>query len=448
MAKLRPNSSRVIRSVTENGHGGVNTASRLDIVGQPEYRDIVIDQDNKESLEANPVTTQAVREYLAHIWRKYQVASKKQKGVFLDELCRNLDVHRKAAIRLMRSPYKPRSRQGFQGGRKKRYSEESKYHLELLWKAMGYPAPVRMKAMMTEWVEYHDHKAFNAEIKAELVRMSEASIKRFLTKARAELARKRNTGTRKGLRKYLTQVPIRDLGTTPIEPGHCEIDCVAHCGDSLSGEFVWTLNLTDIATGWTECEAVWGKNGVNICKALGLMEKRLPFDIKALYCDNGSEFMNRNLIEKFAKKDRKTPLQIFRSRPYKKNDQAYVEQKNYTHIRSLFGYGRIDWAKSVNGMNNIYRKEWRELQNYFLAQQKLINKVRIGSKIKRKMGKPQTPFCRLIDQLEFKQRRSLEKAKAALNPVKLRRSQLAKTRTLFGYYKNSITLAERGKMAI
>lgn len=394
------------------------------------------------------MTTQAVREYLAHIWRKYQGSSKSQKSVLLDELCRNLGIHRKAAIRLLRSPYQPRSRQGFAGGRKRSYSKAAKDLLEVLWKAMGYPAPVRMKAMLPEWLLYFEHRTLTPEIRDELMRVSESSIKRFLAKARADFARKRQSGTRRGLKKYLTQVPLRDLETTPTEPGHCEIDCVAHCGDSLSGQFVWTLNLTDIATGWTECEAVWGKNGKNIRHALTLMEKRLPFKIRALYSDNGSEFMNHEIIEKFAKGNRKAPLPYYRGRPYRKNDQAYVEQKNYTHIRSLFGYGRIDWKPSVNGMNNIYRKEWRELQNFFMVQQKLISKQRYGSKIIRRMSHPMTPYDRLIAMADDLIKRELKNKKRTLNPFRLRKSQLLKTRQLFGYYKNTINFSDRGKMAI
>jgi len=394
------------------------------------------------------VSSQAVREYLQLVWQKYQAASRLEKSAILDELARNLSIHRKSAIRLMSKKYPPRSFQGFRGGRKKRYSQEAKRHLEELWKLMGYIGALRMKAALSEWIEYYKHKDFNEDIKAEIVAMSESSIKRFLEDARKALDRKRNSGTRRGLKKFIAKVPIRDFESPPDEAGHCEIDCVAHCGGSLSGSFVWTLNMTDIATGWTECEAIWGKDGASVRKALKKMENRLPFKLKALYSDNGSEFMNQDVIDWFCNHDRAETLAYYRGRPYRKNDQCYVEQKNYTHVRHLFGYGRIDYKSSLNEMNHIYRREWRQLQNFFLPQQKLIEKFRIGSRQIRKLDKAQTPFSRLKQYLSPEKFRSLELEKAALDPIRTRKTQLVKTRQIFRSYKDSIPKSERGKMSL
>jgi hypothetical protein len=278
--------------------------------------------------------------------------------------------------------------------------------------------------------------------------MSISSIRRYLEKPRAELKRKMNTGTKRGVKKFIAKVPIRNLGEQPTELGHCEIDCVAHCGGSLSGEFAWTLTVTDLLSGWTECEAVWAKDAHHICQALRLIEKRLPFTLKALYADNGTEFMNHDLVEKFAKNGREMPIKVFRSRPYKKNDQAHVEQKNYTHVRHLFGYGRIDWKPSVGHMNDIYRKEWRALQNFYLPQQKLIEKERIGSKIRRKMSQAETPFSRLTRLLSSAEVKSLATEKEPLCPFRLRHNQRVKLKKLNSYYKNSISKEQWGRMAI
>ena len=258
----------------------------------------------------------------------------------------------------------------------------------------------------------------NEELRKELLQMSISSIRRFLAKSRCELKRLRNTGTRRGVKPFLAKVPLRNLGEQPTTLGHCEIDCVAHCGGSLSGEFAWTLTVTDLLSGWTECEAVWAKDSYWIGQALRLIEARLPFPLVTLYADNGTEFMNYEVIEKYAKEGRKKALNIYRSRLYKKNDQAYVEQKNYTHVRHLFGYGRIDKKVSIKEMNSIYRKEWRGLQNFFLPQQKLVTKERHGSKLKRRMSLAETPYMRL-QEIEISSKEKLAAEKASLCPFRL-----------------------------
>jgi hypothetical protein len=305
-----------------------------------------------------------------------------------------------------------------------------------------------MKAALPGWLEHDQNPDCGPSVQQELLRMSASTIGRLLAEARAELRRKQNTGTRPGVRRFLTKVPIRDLGVTPTEPGHCEADCVAHCGGSLAGEFAWTVTLTDIATGWTECETIFGKNGHNVRKALERMEKRLPFRLIAIYVDNGCEFLNEEVIDTFANEHKPHKIAVFRGRPYRKNDQAYVEQKNYTHVRQLMGYGRIDWRKSVGMMNAIYRREWRQLQNFFMPQQKLIEKVRIGSAVKRRMDEPKTPFDRLLPFLDAGSRSRLMAERAQINPFKARNNQRVQVRKMLLYYKNEIQKNEWGKMAI
>ena len=408
--------------------------------------DMFLSQDKNLIISGDTaVPYQAVKEYLKEIWSQYKKADRKTRSMLLSEVCRNTGLHRKSVIRMFSKKYAPRRFHGYRGGRGKVYSSESKYHLKALWKEMGYMCAERMHAALGEWIVFYEHKLFTESMREEILRMSVSSIKRFLGPARSQLRRKMNTGTRR-TRKFITKVPIRQLGVTPTELGHCEIDCVAHCGGSLAGEFAWTLTLTDIVSGWTECEAMWCKNGFGVKNALELIEKRLPFSLKALYMDNGSEFMNSDVIDKFATKNRKENLQVFRSRPYKKNDQCYVEQKNYTHVRHLFGYARIDWKPAVNKMNHIYRKEWTWLQNYFCPQQKLLAKIRIGSKVKRKMSLPITPYQRLINLVSDTQRKILEQTKSKLNPIWLRKNQKQKTKSINSNL--TMTKQERGKMAI
>ena len=304
-----------------------------------------------------------------------------------------------------------------------------------------------MKAALPEWLPFYEHKTCTSEIRVELLKMSSSTINRYLADERAKLRRRMNTGTRRGVRKFITQVPIRDLDETPQTTGHCEVDCVAHCGDSLTGTFAWTLTLTDIATGWTECEALFGKDGLKVRQALERIEARLPFKLVTLYFDNGTEFMNEEIIDRFATKNRTERLPIKRGRPRRKNDQCYVEQKNYTHVRSLFGYARIDWKVGVNIMNDIYRKEWSRLQNYFMPQQKLQSKYRLGAKIKRAMDQAKTPYARLV-LLRPDLEQSLTREKAHLNPLSLRHDQRIKVRKLNTEGKKVTEIFNGGKMAI
>ncbi|MBC7661263.1 MAG: hypothetical protein H7249_16325 [Chitinophagaceae bacterium] len=340
---------------------------------------------------------------------------------------RNVSMHRKALVRLMNRPWAPCSQQARGGSRKSRYSREAKEQLAVLWNMMGFMCAERTKAALPEWIHFREHKDCPEAVKAEILKMSASTIVRFLEGERAALQRKLNTGTRRGVRRFVTKVPVRDLEHTPEVLGPCEIDCVAHCGGSLSGTFAWTL--TDIASGWTECKAMFGKDGRLVRKALAKIEGRLPFKLLALYCDNGSKFLNQDVVEWFAIKDRIDPLKVFRSRPRRKNDQYYVEQKNYTHARKLFGYGRIDAQIGIDMMNSLYRKEWRQLQNFFMPQQKLLSKYRLGSKVKRSMSKPITPYERILG-LDVVVKSALSKEKEIINPFSLRTNQKSKVRTL------------------
>ena len=439
--------SRVITTVTDNGGESDLGGQNAELQKALESNDSLITNFEQSSQEVKPVSTQAMREYLLCIWKQYKNASKTQKGVFIGEIQRNLGLHPKAIIRLLNRPWAPRSQQARPGPRSSMYSTEAKKQLCVLWHLMGYMCAERMKAALPEWLQFRKHKDCGEAIKAEILLMSASSIGRFLKAERAAFRRKHNSGTRRGVRRFITQVPIRDLEHTPEIAGHCEIDCVAHCGGSLTGTFAWTLTVTDIASGWTECEAMFGKDGGLVNKALKAIEARLPFPFLSLYFDNGSEFMNHDIVESFAKEGRVEPLKVFRSRPRRKNDQCYVEQKNYTHVRKLFGYGRIDLMLGVNVMNSLYRREWRQLQNFFMPQQKLIAKHREGSAIKRKMSRAITPYERLLTLLPGLKVR-LAKEKEILNPFSLRTNQKTKVRQLNGYFKQSINKSEWGKMAL
>jgi hypothetical protein len=295
---------------------------------------------------------------------------------------------------------------------------------------------IRLKAALPQWIVSYDGAGCNEVVRAELLGMSARTMERFLVQAKMKHRRKTNSGTRRGVRHLVSLIPIKDLGTKIAELGHCEADLVAHCGDSMSGTFAWSLTVTDVKNGWTECEAIWGKSAIGVKNALFEIEKRFPFKIKSLSFDNGSEFLNDEVINGFARAEgRSEKIEIVRGRPYRKNDQCFVEQKNNTHVREFFGYGRLDWEKSVALMNNVYRNKWRALQNIYSPQQRLVEKQRIFSRIKRKMSQPRTPWERLKDDLTAEEISKLPEAKEDRSPFDLTRDIRAAIRDIYGYFK-------------
>jgi len=167
-----------------------------------------------------------------------------------------------------------------------------------------------------------------------------------------------------------------------------EVDTVAHCGKSISGDFVWRLTTTDILSGWTECRATWNKGSAGVIEQIKHIESHLPFILKGCDCDNGSEFLNYHPLRYFTEHP-----QFTRSRPYKKNDNVHVEQKNWIHVRHLFSYDRIDNPKLVQTMNDLYANEWSLLQNHFIPTMKLKEKIRHGGHYRQIHEKPQTPYA-------------------------------------------------------
>lgn len=197
---------------------------------------------------------------------------------------------------------------------------------------------------------------------------------------------------------------------------------MAHCGDSLAGQFTWTLTLTDLLSGWTENRSCLSKKAENIKDAIEDIENGLPIKLIGFSSDNGSEFLNEILYNYLISK-RRTPVEVTRGRPYKKNDNAHVEQKNFTHVRNVFGYERIEGIKLMNLMNEIYIECWNPLKNYYSPCLKLKKKERIGSKIKKIYDKPKTPYQRLLEsgQLTMKQEEVLKDRKSKLNPFTLQK---------------------------
>ena len=208
------------------------------------------------------------------------------------------------------------------------------------------------------------------------------------------------------------------------------MDLVAHCGTSVAGEYINTLDIVDIATGWTSQRAVWGKGEANTLKAIREIELTLPFKIRGFDSDNGKEFMNYRLLKYF--KHRKEPVNYTRSRAYNKNDNAHIEEKNWTVVRQYIGYDRLNNPEQLDLLNDLYRNDLNYFLNFFLPSMKLISKERQGSKIKKKYDKAKTPFQRLLESKEIGEDKKIELIRIfnKLDPFKLQNNIERKIRLI------------------
>jgi hypothetical protein len=288
----------------------------------------------------------------------------------------------------------------------------------------------RLKAALPLWLPHYEQAyGLEEEVKQKLLKISDRTIDRMLHQIRSKYP-KRFCGTKPGslLKK---QIPIKTDQWDEDRPGFVEADTVAHCGSSLLGNFVWSITLTDIYSGWTENAAVWNKGAHGVLKQLEIIEKNLPFELLGFDSDNGGEFLNHHLIKYF--QERKKPVQFTRSRPYHKGDNAHVEQKNWTHVRQLFGYYRFQNPQLVILMNDLYQKELSLLHNYFYPAMKLQDKIRIKSKIKKQYDKPQTPYQRLIasEHVNILQKEKMRQVFESLNPFELQQAIQQKLRNIF-----------------
>ena len=373
------------------------------------------------------------RNYLDVVRAGYQALSKAGKSKKLDEMCSILGWNRKSILRLLNN----QAQKTKGSGRPKKYSLEAIKHLCKLWKGMEQMCSRKMVVALHTWLPYY--KECSGSVKQEILSMSASTIDRYLRPYRVRWKRALRSGTRPGSMKFKNRIPIKPLDHKARECGHIEADTVAHCGDSMSGTFAWSLTLVDKKTGWTELTAMWGKGSKGVIEGITASKENMPFEIQGFYCDNGSEFLNAHLLRYFSSfnnKEKKAILQ--RGRPYKKNDQCHVEQKNYTHVRQLFGYNRISHPEVVALMNDIYLNTWSKLQNFFIPQMKLLSKTRIGAKYKRVYSKPLTPFERVLAEpsVPAHTKHQLRKEFRSLNPIELKSELESKARRLFRLLEN------------
>jgi len=362
--------------------------------------------------------SESKREYLLAIWERYQRVGRRFKSKILDEFCAVCGYTRKYAIGLLSR--KPRRRRRKPGPRR-RYDGEVLAPLKAIWLAAEQLCSKRLKAALPLWLPFYEQECgpLAAPVRQKLLQMSAASIDRLLKKERAHDRGKGLCGTRPGgLLKH--QIPICTDNDEVDRPGFLEADTVAHCGNSLTGDFIWSITFPDIFCQWTENRATWNKGAQGVLEQVKDVEVRLPFDLLGLDVDNGSEFLCFHLWRYLL--DRPRPVPLTRSRPYRKNDQAHVEQKNWTHVRQLLGYQRLERPELVPLINELYRT-WGLLHNFFCPNLKLLSKTRKGARTIRKYSLPQTPYQRLLESnhLSQEQKLKLQSQFQQLNPLQLKR---------------------------
>ena len=305
--------------------------------------------------------------YLNQIRLRYRKAVKKLKTKILDEFCEVCSYHRKYALRLLWKPFRRQKPKAKSRGIKSVYNDPAVLKpLKNIWLATNQMCSKKLKVALPLWLPFYveENRALPQEVRDKLLRISAATIDRLLKPVKAKYKMKGLCGTKPG-RLLKNQIPIRTDNWDIKKPGFCEADTVAHGGNSLSGDFVWSITLTDIYSTWTENRAIWGRGSSEVIEKVRDIEEKLPFRLLGFDCDNGSEFLNRHLIRYFSNRPKELMVQFTRSRPYHKNDNAHVEQKNWTHVRELFGYDRFDKPVLMELMNDLYRNEFSLLMNFF-----------------------------------------------------------------------------------
>jgi len=359
------------------------------------------------------------KEVLTKMRRRYRTAGTEHKGKLLDQAQELFGYHRKAAIRALRAPtVEPGPR--IITGRPVEYEPGLLLPwLRPIWEATDYACGVRLAAMLPEWVPAFEayEKRMPERVRERLMAASGRTLDRLLEPLRGQGAGRSLTRPGTILRQ---QIPIRGSLFEEDKAGWIEVDTVALCGGSVAGEFVWMVDGVDYATTWVEVRPIWGRGQAGTLAALQDIEASLPFELLGLDSDNGGEFLNHHVLHWLQKRPR--PAFMTRSRPYKKDDNAHVEQKNWTHVRQSFGYERYDNPEVVGLMNAMVKGPYGQLLNYFHASLKLDRKEREGGRVRRVYGNPQTPLGRVLAsaQVTDQTKARLRQQKARLNPFALK----------------------------
>lgn len=356
---------------------------------------------------------------LPRLQQRYAGRGREGRSRMLDELCADYSYDRKYAIKLLGGTLPPPS------GSKKpgppTQYEAIEPIVRTIWLASEQPCGKRLKPALNLWQRHYErHHGRLSQRQRELLKaVSAATLDRLLAAARASDPRRGLCGTKPGSLLRI-EIPIRTDNWDIARPGFLEADTVAHCGGSLAGDFVWSAIFTDIFSAWTEGRAVWNKGAAGVVAAVECVERHLPFPLLGFDSDNGSEFLNHHLRDHFALRPK--PVGFTRCRPYHKDDNAHVEQKNWMWPRQLLGYGRLERAELVEPINQLYRQAWGPLMNFFLPGLKLESKWREGSHWRKRYEPAQTAYQRLMagGSLAARKRKELRDQFESLDPFILK----------------------------
>lgn len=341
------------------------------------------------------MSPQAKWEYMKAVYERYvETKGRKAKGLVLSEFCKTYRCSRTHAKRLL-SGAKPAEKRPKRRPRGSCYSSGRLTSiLESVWKTAGYMCGQRLKPTLRLWMPaIRKRFRLSGEEEGLLSRISAPTIDRRLKPFKDKMGRRIYGTTKRGL-LLKHHIPIKTDHWDVDRPGYTEVDLVSHSGDCAEGPFAHSLTQTDVLTEWVERRCLPNKGQAAVRDALDEVRQELPFELLGVDADNGSEFIN-DLLWRYCQ----TPpaVQFTRGRPYKKDDNAHVEQKNWTHVRKLLGYGRYDTARAVAAINDLYRHELRWFQNLFQPSMKLKSKTRVGSRVVRRYDEPKTPLERVIE---------------------------------------------------
>ena len=359
------------------------------------------------------------KDWLPKLQAHYLRRNREGKSRMLDELCGDYEYERKYAIKLL-SGSLPAASGKVRPGPGRRYGEIQPV-VEYIWLKAEQPCGKRLVPILEQWLPFYERRfeRLSRGHRKLVSQISAATLDRLLEPSRAQYIGRGRCGTKPGS-LLRSEIPIR-TGTWDLsQPGYLEADSVAHCGGSMAGNFIWSLTYTDILSGWTEGGAVWNKGAAGVLVATREVEERLPFALLGFDSDNGGEFLNHHLWSYM--RERKEAVEFTRSRPYHSDDNAHVEQKNWTWARQLLGYGRLENPELVAPISALYREVWAPWQNFFLPCFKLKEKWRQGSHWRKRYEFPRTAYHRLCapGMLAHKERRELRERYESLDPFALK----------------------------
>ena len=369
------------------------------------------------------MTRKTIHEYVQGLRPRYLTADRKGKRTILAEFCATTGYHPKSAIRLFgQEAPKPKGRRG----RQRTYGRELGEPLKRLWEAADCICAKRLAPFLPDLLaslERHGEIGLEASTRQLLLQMSASTMDRLLASFRMPSHKRHGLTQSQSQNAIRNQVPVRTFGSWAGEaPGAMQADLVFHCGDSTQGFHLCSLLAIDVKTSWIGLQVLWGKGQDRVRAGVAKIRRDLPFGLRSLHTDNGGEFLNGVLFPWCQKQG----IVLSRGRPYRKNDQAYVEQRNWQVVRCRVGYDRYATRQAYELMEQLYRRVvW--YYNFFQPVRKLLSTERVGGKVKKVYDEARTPYQRLVaaNVLDEEQRAKLERLYRSLNPAKLRQEILA-----------------------